>query len=745
MHARLRRNLAWGAALLGLIALLTALEVRLQGAPTDVPLANKILIFSLLNVNLILLMALVVLVFRNLAKLYFERRRKVLGALFRSRIAVAFVGLAILPAVVLFAVSLQLIMSSIQGWFDPGVEESLRLAAELAASAPRETERRALGQAERLAQEIARLDLEGTDRREARSRHLRARLQDLGLAAVAYYSRAGEPDLRVVAPDSGAPPVPVLPPERLQDAWGGRSGLHTRSGSDGDLVQAFWPVRDGPGRPVRGVVTASLFVPAVMRGRLERSAATYDSYRQLRLFRTPIRLSYALPLASISLLILFSATWFAFYLSRVITRPIQQLAEGTRRIAGGDLDFEIAVEAQDEIGLLVSSFNRMTADLRTNKAELERAYRNLQRFNVELERRRNMIETILASVATGVLSLDTRGSVTTCNRAAATVLGLGGEDPVGRSFDDVLGDPALRPLREAIAARSLPGDGPWEGRVTLSAGGQIRTLLVSAVPLRDAAGAELGRVVVFEDLTQLVAAQRASAWREAARRIAHEVKNPLTPIQLSIQRARKRFLEHAPDREAVFLEATATVTSQVEAMKRLVDEFSRFARMPSPRPEPTELRGVVDSALELYRPGRPGIEFVTRHHPAPLVVDGDAEQLRRVFINLIENALDAIEGTGTVTVETDLGGDGRAALARISDTGRGLPDAVRDRLFQPYVSTKKEGGGLGLAIVSDIVTGHGGTIRAADNHPRGTVFTVEFPLRRTAAAPGGRGAVRHAG
>jgi two-component system nitrogen regulation sensor histidine kinase NtrY len=262
----------------------------------------------------------------------------------------------------------------------------------------------------------------------------------------------------------------------------------------------------------------------------------------------------------------------------------------------------------------------------------------------------------------------------------------------------------------------------------------MRTLFVSVVPLRDPRFTDLGRLVVVEDLTQLAKAQRIAAWREAARRIAHEIKNPLTPIQLSVERARKKFADGAPDREQVFAEAAATVISQVEAMKRLVDEFSRFARLPSLRPEPVDLRDVVDSALVLYRPEPPGVTFATSHHPAPLVVDGDAEQLRRVFINLIQNALDALEGPGRIEIATSASPDGGAARVSVADTGRGLPAEDRDRLFLPYVSTKKEGGGLGLAIVSDIVAGHGGTVRAEDNPPQGTVFLLEFPLRRESAA-----------
>jgi two-component system nitrogen regulation sensor histidine kinase NtrY len=743
---RLRKNILLVLSLLTLIAALTAAEVWLQGGSPDVPPGTNVLIFALANVNAILLLALALLVFRNLAKLTFERRRRVIGARFRTRLALAFAALASLPALLLFLVSLKLITSSMQGWFDARVEQTLRLASDLAADSARGTERSALDSASRLAEEIGRLGLYPPGRREALARHLRGRVKEFGLAAAAWYPHPGSgPETSAEAPGRGLPALPPIPDERIAFGWAGRNGFVSTATTSGAFVQAFFPVREGPGQPVRGVAAAALFVPAEVGARLAAAPKTYESYRQLRLFRTPIRLNYTLTLATIALLITFSATWFAFYLSRVITTPIQQLAEGTRRVAGGDLDFAITVDAQDEIGLLVDSFNRMTRDLKSNKTELDGAYGNLQRSNLELERRRNQIETILETIATGVLALDTRGTVTTCNRSAEQMLGIAAADAVGHPFAQVFRDPALATLREAIEARRTSGEGAWEGRLAISAGGQLRTLVVNVVPLRDPRGTALGRLVVCEDLTQLVRAQRVAAWREAARRIAHEVKNPLTPIQLSIQRARKKFLERAPDREEVFLEAADTVISQVEAMKRLVDEFSRFARLPAPRLAPVDLREVLESALGLYRPERPGVEFVTRLPPEPLVVDGDAEQLRRVFINLTENALDALEGPGRITVEARLAAGGREAQVRVSDTGRGLPAEDRDRLFLPYVSTKKEGGGLGLAIVSDIVTEHGGSIRAEDNPPRGTVFTLEFPLHRAVQAPAGAAEVRHAG
>ena len=257
--------------------------------------------------------------------------------------------------------------------------------------------------------------------------------------------------------------------------------------------------------------------------------------------------------------------------------------------------------------------------------------------------------------------------------------------------------------------------------------------MINAVGLRDRAGENLGQLVVFEDLTQLIKAQRVAAWREVARRIAHEIKNPLTPIQLSIERARKKYLANSPDYDQVFLEATDTITTQVKELKRLVDEFSRFARLPSLKPEPVDIHHTIEDVLKLYRPHRREIGFATDFHKSPLVVEADPEQLKRVFINLIENALAAIEGKGTISFLTSLVDSEKVVQVRVSDDGRGLPAHDRDKLFLPYFSARKGGTGLGLAIVSDIVSEHKGEIRVEDNTGRGTVFIVELPLSEKAA------------
>jgi two-component system nitrogen regulation sensor histidine kinase NtrY len=727
-----KKNLLIIGAIFVLIIALTILQTYLQGIGITTPIGSNILIFALVNINIILIMVLVLLVLRNLIKLYFERRRHILGAKFRTRLVVAFVALSIVPALILFLVSLKLITSSIQRWFDIQLEEALRSSSDIASLYYQDTEQAVRHSARLLAEEIADRNLFESYNRDRLMFFIDGKQKEFQLAAVEVYSRRGRPDLVLINADF---PLETLDPvrgEHLRSAFAGVPGVEIESAPDWDIFRAAWPVRQGD-ETVKGVVVANRLVPDSRRGKMAAATRTFAEYQQLKLFRLPIQASYKMTLIMIALLITFAATWFAFYLARNITTPIQQLAEGTRSIAGGNLDFEITTTASDEIGLLVSSFNRMTRDLKVNKAALDTAYTELQETNLELEQRRNTIETILENIFTGVLSMNLAGVLTTLNHSAEKMLGISSAEAVGRPFRDAFHTLSLRPVADALEQVHFSESSSWEGKIALTQGNITRTLVVNAVSLTDEAGEHLGKLAVFEDLTQLVKAQRIAAWREVARRIAHEIKNPLTPIQLSIQRARKKYLEHSPDYSQVFLEATETITAQVEELKRLVDEFSRFARLPSINPAPVDVQAIIEDALKLYRQHRKGIEFLTSFQASPLVINGDAEQLKRVFINLIENSLEAIEGEGSISFETGLDPVEKTVRVRVSDTGHGLPERDRDKLFLPYFSTKKGGTGLGLAIVSDIVGEHKGEIAVEDNTPRGTTFSLEFPLREEKA------------
>jgi two-component system, NtrC family, nitrogen regulation sensor histidine kinase NtrY len=382
--------------------------------------------------------------------------------------------------------------------------------------------------------------------------------------------------------------------------------------------------------------------------------------------------------------------------------------------------------------VLVESFNRMTDDLARSKHQLEEAYLDLSDKHTELEDRRVYIETVLEAITTGVISFDPLGRLTTINRAAARMLGVNESTAVGRFIEDVFAGPELRALVAQVRRTRRPRAASTELEFQLRRGGATLSLLASATALRGPDGEYTGAVVVLDDLTELLKAQRVAAWREVAQRIAHEIKNPLTPIQLSAQRLRRR-LARTPGEERLVLECTETIIHEVEGLKHLVDEFSRFARMPVLTPRPTDVRQLIDGVASLYRDSHPALSITTRHADDLPLLEIDPDHIKRAVLNLVDNAVEAIGDSGVVCVETVHVPETGHARIIVADNGPGISHEDRERLFLPYFSTKVSGMGLGLPIVHEIVTEHGGTIRVEDNEPTGTRFVMELPVSRTAA------------
>ena len=427
---------------------------------------------------------------------------------------------------------------------------------------------------------------------------------------------------------------------------------------------------------------------------------------------------------------MFSSVWFGFYLSDEITVPIRELAEGTHRITSGDYDFSIDLEAKDEIGDLVNSFNRMTMDLKTSKEQLEETNRELIISNIELEKRRLNMETVLANVAAGVVSMDAEGHVSTINKSAERMLNIKAEKFIGKNYKDVVTEDYAKIIDGFLKDTGLFKRGFLKRQIRLRMEDQRLTLLVSLNVLRDERGTYLGLVGVFEDLSEIEKAQRMAAWREVARRIAHEVKNPLTPIQLSAQRLKKRYGEKLEEGDGkVFNECTEMIIKQVEELKRLVNEFSNFARMPTANPVPANIRDIIQEAVTLYRAAHKDVTILFDGSIQMPVFNLDREQMKRVMINLLDNAIEAMDGKGEVVIDLSYEKVLQMVRVEVADNGKGIPPDHEMRLFEPYFSTKKQGTGLGLAIVNSIITDHHGFIRVKHNRPKGTRFVIELPVR----------------
>jgi two-component system nitrogen regulation sensor histidine kinase NtrY len=403
------------------------------------------------------------------------------------------------------------------------------------------------------------------------------------------------------------------------------------------------------------------------------------------------------------------------------------MAEGTRRIADGDLDVHIDQDSDDEIGTLVNSFNRMALDVQANKAVLEKTNLELQRSSEEIERRRRYMEIILGNVAAGVVSVDAEGLIRTMNKSAESMFGLKAEEVLNRHYSEVLQTNHLEIAQKFMEMHQMTKQGTIQRQVRSLVGNLLMTLLVTVSILHDEEGEYLGIVVVFDDLTELEKAQRMAAWREVARRIAHEIKNPLTPIQLSAQRLRRKYLDRFTADGQVFDECTRTIVNQVDELKVLVNEFSNFARMPAANPSPTDLAEVVQETVSLFRESNPSASFLFEQRIPPLLLELDREQMKRVMINLLDNAVAAVDGYGEIRVSLSFDEILRIVRLEVADNGPGIPAEDKIRMFEPYFSTKEKGTGLGLAIVSNIIADHNGYIRVRDNQPSGTTIVIELP------------------
>ncbi|MBT5469712.1 MAG: PAS domain-containing protein, partial [Nitrospina sp.] len=385
----------------------------------------------------------------------------------------------------------------------------------------------------------------------------------------------------------------------------------------------------------------------------------------------------------------------------------------------------------DEIALLVDSFNTMTEELNESRINTQQANENLKQTNIELDRRRNYIETILENIGAGVISIDKKGRITTFNKAAESILHLYSENIFGSNYRDAFDYSYHQPIRKLIQKMNAQGQSSIEEQIELRVYDTNITLLINIQILAGVSKKYRGMVIVFEDLTQLIKTQKVAAWKEVAQGIAHEIKNPLTPIQLNTQRLKKKYHENKEDFARVFDESINIISQEVEGMKDLLNEFLRFSRMPAPDPKLTSLHKIIDDILISYSEHEKNIKIKKSFDPnlAQLVID--PEQLRRVLINLFENATDAIDEGGTIQIQTKILSDKKAVRLEFSDNGTGISSTDREKLFLPHFTTKKRGTGLGLAIVNRIIIDHNGTIRVQDNSPRGTTFIIDLPYSQT--------------
>ena len=645
----------------------------------DVPFLTKVLLFVLLNLNLVALLTLMFFVGKSLIRLYFERKHKVLGYKLKTRFVVVLVVMTLIPSAFLFVVSSGVVTNYLDRWFDPQIKQPLDLAIEVAKSA-----------------------------------YEMKRQQTLFFAKAAASGQTLPEGLKVYTlhaiPDNAA--------EIIKAGFEGKEEVEVISATEGDIVRAVVPRNRQ--KPQEGIVV----VESIMDRDISRNAGTiqaaYKTYLTLESWKVPIKTNYLLILGFSTLLMVFMALWIALRISRGITDPIQALAQATAEVAKGNLDMSVNIERDDEIGLLVSSFNNMVRDLKENKESLQHA-------SQVSDRRRLVIEKILENVNSGVISLDAGGNILIINNAACRILNIAPADVMNRNYDALLALIDSDELRETVKGIIIRDFKGVEKEIRIMVGGKRILLRLFITSLKDSENF-MGTLVVFDDLTEITRAQRAIAWQEVARRIAHEIKNPLTPIKLSTDHMVKKWLNKDEDFGKVFERSTKTIIREVESLKRLVDEFSRFGKMPEICKAPALLSSIIEGVINLYKDYK-GIEMHLSAAGSEGLIELDAEQFKRVIINIVDNAIQAMQNQGRIDIMIHQDALSNRVYVDIADNGPGIREEDKEKLFLPYFSTRKDGTGLGLAIASRVVTEHRGYIRVRDNKPHGTVFSIELPIK----------------
>ncbi len=714
------------AALLAVFFGFLYLLQRGKGLPEGV-LANRVLLFALWYVNIILILTILFILFRTVFRLLVDRKR----SKFQTKLVASAIALSLIPVLIPFPFATSFLVDVFDQWFSLPIEDVVAQAAATAEALVEQIETTNLRDAGRFLEDAKGFDLGDLRDTAELFHHMQELRRELGVHYLAIYDGTEAihaiADPRVLRRDPRFRSLNRF----LNEAMERGEAIHIETSPDieGRLILAARAARrdgdaaadpdiDGPPAPEYTVAVAGTVLPRDIAEKQRQLILTYQQFLQVKAQKEDIRMSYLLILLMVTLLVIVAFSSIGLRLARRLTEPIQELAEATRRVSSGDLEYRVEIAVDDELGVLVDAFNSMTEELQRNKLLVDRRSREL----LEATKR---IRAVIQNVAAGVLSIDATGTIRTCNGAALKILNQTDEDVMGKPVTETWSDPErgklLDVLNQEMAAGEMASD-----EVRLVVGSVWKTLEVKVTLLPSTGDAPGGRVMVLEDLTELIYAQKMATWTEVARRIAHEIKNPLTPIKLTAERLLKKHQQGDPQLGKLLEEGFEIIVREVETLKNMVDEFSRYARMPRPQPQLIDLDKFVQETVSLYRGVKPGVEVEARIDPEAAEASFDPDQLKSVLTNLLDNAVDSTEAPGEVVVST-VRSNG-VLLLHVADTGKGVRPEDKEKLFLPYFSTKGRGTGLGLAIVQRIVAEHHARIRVEDNRPKGTVFTLEIPF-----------------
>lgn len=703
-----RRRELFAVVGLGLLFIvLTWVLFKLFGMSEQLPIQHSIFFFGLVNFNIIVFLLLMFMIFRNIVKEFAEREGGPLGSSLKSKLIAAFVGFSFVPTALMFIVSVFYINNSFERWFNEKISGVLKSSIEVTNSyyqtAKNKNYHFASDVAKTIANTYSRKDIHNT---------LNRLREKYSLDAVEYYPDLFSEPIVVFAKENGVPPLPAVSLEFREKGikeLAESSTIHHFA--NGDLVRVIVPVEAGFNS---GAVVVSSYIPLSLVSKMDDIASTLENFRDTDPLAYPIKSIYLIILVLMTLVILLCATWFGFYLARQLSVPLEKLDLATQQVVKGEYKKVSIASGTPEINRLIANFNTMTEHIDRSEREIHEQYRYM--------------EVVLGSITTGVVSINNDGIVTMINHHAARLLGINPENYINKKLNEILNTDHNKLVSDVVSSMRSHSVQVLQKEIQISINGSPILLSMTVSSLQGQGGNELGKIVVFDDLTPMLAAQRAAAWTEVARRIAHEIKNPLTPISLAAQRLQKKFGDQISD--VAFADCTKMIIEQVDGLKTLVNEFSQFARMPRIQPILSDLNKTIGDALELFNQSEKSftLHFVPDATLPQFLFDVD--QIRRALTNLVDNAVESLREVKNAELRVDIHFDSITKIVRVTvaDNGKGIPAHLKGRIFEPYMTTKRYGTGLGLAIVKRAVEDHGGYVRVFDNSPSGTRFVIELPV-----------------
>ncbi len=703
-------------------------EIRLISQSQQLPVIHSIFFFGLVNFNVILLLLLIFLIYRNLGKVFVERKNRVIGSNLKRKLVFAFIGFSFIPAALIFVTSFFYLSASFDKWFSKKVVTTLKSSLEIQSAYIFEARKKNYHFAHKISDQIKAIEKQGSSngQKNLKQQQLSALIEKSAildnLDYVEYYPSLTKRRMLAYGEDSEKEPIPSLSTEfLLRGMESGAEASTIQNFGQGNLIRAMVPVDP---KNKMGVVVVTTFVPLSLVSRINDVGQAYEEFRDINPIENTLKSIFLTILFLIFGMILFSSIWFAYQLAEQLSVPLLHLGLATRRIAAGDYSKLNVKSGNEEMQNLVDSFNQMTTNLEKSEAEVSAANKNLQETL-------NYIEVVLRNVSAGIISVDNSGRVTTINRHAAELLKIDPSKYLGRRVRDLLTFEYFRTFAELLKTMQDQGLSSVQRELNLNIQGEQLPVLINLSLLKNDQGEEVGRILVFDDLTPIMNAQRSAAWSEVARRIAHEIKNPLTPIRLAAERLQRKFGNNISDE--AFSECTKMIIHQVEDLRNLVNEFSNYARLPQAKLMEGDFNERLRSVLRGYEETHPEVNFRIELSENLPHLRFDSDQIKRVLINLLDNSLSALSGVNSplITVSTECDSDYKIARWIMTDNGIGVPTDDRIRVFEPYYTTKEHGTGLGLAIVKRIIEDHGGHIRCFANPPQGTKMVIDLPLPTT--------------